>query len=360
MLVRSATPLAVLPAFWVAAAALALCAVSSGPLAAQQVQAFYPLITDLLDATNTYGPMTLSGTPAPNLPNNGVCVNGIYALNAGGQDVRTPVMPTLDTTDFEIDVEFEIAAFPANFAPVLMGGNGWRWLGIYLQSNGLVGIKHNNSNLAWSSTTLTTGVWYAAELKHEAGITQLFINGALVLQVATGPLNDGNNKNITTNDFSNGRNFNGCIRNLVVLNDTTIVARAQSYGAGCAGTAGVPALAAANTPQFGAAFALSANALAAASPFAFMAVGTNNTNAPFGPLPFPLQVFGLAAGCNLLCSADTMSLFGVSGGVGTLSLNVPSNTRLFGTRLYFQCASIDNGATGGVAVSNGVEAVVGY
>src|SRR5690606_10633804 len=60
-----------------AAAFTALIAGSS--LTAQlQTQAHYPLLTDLLDATATYGPMTLygNGVPAPALPSNGVCVNG--------------------------------------------------------------------------------------------------------------------------------------------------------------------------------------------------------------------------------------------------------------------------------------------
>jgi len=35
-------------------------------------------------------------------------------------------------------------------------------------------------------------------------------------------LNDGNNKNFTTNDYSVGIKFNGCIRNLLILNDTSI------------------------------------------------------------------------------------------------------------------------------------------
>src|SRR5690606_6620911 len=77
---RVALPVALL-------ATLALTA----PLSAQTVQAHYPLLTDLLDATGSYGPVLLSGNPTPpGMPANGVCVNGIYSYNSGGQDVRTP------------------------------------------------------------------------------------------------------------------------------------------------------------------------------------------------------------------------------------------------------------------------------
>jgi Concanavalin A-like lectin/glucanases superfamily len=325
-----------------------------------QLQAYYPLLTDLLDVTTNYGPVSLLGNPPPAAPNNGVCVNGIYFYNSGGQDVQTPLLTSLDTTDFEIDVDFNITALPSFQAPVIMGGHLWRWLGIYLQSNGTIGIKYNNSNLTWSSTVVTTGVWYSAQLKFEAGITQLFLNGSLVHQATVGPLSDGNNKNITTNDYSNGLAFNGCIRNLLVLNNTTIVATAVPFGTGCAGSAGLPDLAAANTPQFGTTFTLNATNLEPNAPFALMAVGFSDTASVFGPLPFNLQALGLGAGCSLLVSTDAMVLFGAAGGSGAFNLGIPANPANIGFRLFFQCASFDPGAMGGVAVSNGVNASIGY
>lgn len=345
-----------------AAASLAAClGLAAVPLTAQgaQLQAFYPLATDLFDLTNTYGPITLVGTPPPSPPNNGVCVNGIYLFN-GGQDVRTPMLTSLDTTDFEISVEFEIAGLPASQAPVIMGGNLWRWLGIYLQSNGTVGIKYNNSFLAWSQTVLSPQQWYTGTLKHEAGETQLFIDGVLVLQHTTGALNDGNNKSITTNDFSNALAFNGCIRNLMVFNDTFIFASASAFGSGCAGSTGVPVLAASSLPQLGATFQLAASNLAPGSVLALLAVGISNTGFALGPLPFSLQAIGLGPGCNLLVSADTSLLFGASGSSGTLGIPLPPSPGLTGFRLYFQCGSFDPPATGGITVSNGIEAVLGY
>ncbi|MFO1078681.1 MAG: LamG-like jellyroll fold domain-containing protein [Planctomycetota bacterium] len=343
----------------VPALSLVLAATFAGTLNAQaQVQAFYPLLTDLLDATANNGPVSLLGTTPPNPPNNGVCHNGIYFYNSGGQDIRTPLFPNLNTTDFEIDVEFNITALQSYFAPVIMGGHLWRWLGIYLQPNGTVGIKHNNSNLAWSTTVLSTGVWYAGVLKFEAGNAELWIDGTQVLSVATGTLSDGNNKNITTNDFSNGSAFNGCIRNLRIVNDTSLAATAMPYGAGCAGGAGTPALVPTATPLLGTTFAMAASNLDPAAVFAFMSVGFSYTSSPFGPLPLSLAPFGLGAFCDLLVSADATTLFPVSAGAGAFTFDVPANQSLAGFHLYFQCASIDTAATGGFALSNGVAATL--
>ena len=336
---------------------LAVLAASATALVGQ-IQAFYPLASDLLDATNTYGPMSLLGSPPPAPPNNGVCVNGVYYFS-GGQDARTPLLTSLDTTDFEIDVEFNITAMPTFQGPVIMGGDLWRWLGIYLQANGTVGIKHNNSNLSWSTTTLSTGQWYQAALKFESGVAALFIGGSLVHFVTTGPLSDGNNRNITTNDFSNGRAFNGCIRNLLVINNTTLVATAAPYGAGCPGSAGTPALAPTNNPQLGTVFQLGASSLPPGPGFALLAVGFSQTVSALGPLPLSLQPLGLGAGCNLLVSVDATNGAATAGGTAGFSLNLPFNPAFIAFQLYFQCASIDPPAPGGIAVSNGVAATIG-
>ncbi|MCA8963646.1 MAG: hypothetical protein H6838_12600 [Planctomycetes bacterium] len=341
-----------------AAALLALVATTGRATA--QVQAFYPLMTDLLDATNTYGPMTLAGTPPPAPPSNGVCVNGIYHYNTGGQDVRTPLLPSLDTTDFQVDVEFNITALPAVQGPVLIGGNGWRFLGIYLQGNGTVGVKYNNSNLTWSSTTLSTGIWYVASLRYEANTVQLLINNSIVHQAVVGPLNDGNNKNFTTNDYSVGSNFNGCIRNLMISNDTTTgVATASVFGTGCGGSGGAPALAPNNTPQLGSTFTVAMSNLPAVSPVAFMTVGFSSTQSILGPLPYNLQPLGFGASCDLLVSTDATVVFQTPQGSGTFGLAVPTDPAFSGLELFFQGAAIDPSATGGFTFTNAVDATIG-
>lgn len=352
--VRRSSPLA---ACTFALAALA----SSGSLAAQlQPQAIYPLLTDLLDATATYAPAQLTGNPTPpNPPANGVCVNGIYSFSAGGQDVRFPVITSLNTTDFQVDVDFQIAAFPTSFgAPVFMGGHLWRWLGIYVQPGGIVGIKHNNSNLAWSTTTLSTGTWYTGRLKHEGGTVELYIDGTLVLTVSVGVLITGSattdNRNFTTNDFSNGRNHNGCIRNVVISNDTTlgVTAGTFAYGSGCDGLTlganGVPSL---GNPLF----ELVASNVPAVVPLAFFAFGSTALNPGID-----LTVIGMA-GCATYTSLD-FGLFGPSFVVGssaTFLLPIPNDPALTGFAIATQALSFSAATTLGLATSNGLRLVLG-
>ena len=76
-------------------------------------------------------------------------------------------------------------------------------------------------------------------------------------------------------------------------------------------------------------------------------------------LPLNLSAFGLDPTCELLNSADSTVLFGVAGGNGTFSLAIPNNAAFNGIYAYFQVGSIDAGATGGFAVSNGLAGRLG-
>jgi len=339
-----------------AAAALLLASLFTSAATAQlQVLAHYPLQTDLLDVTAQNGPITLGGSTPPAPPSNGVCVNGIYLFNAGGQDVRVPAIPSLDSTDFQIEVEFQIAALPAGSAPVLMAGSGWRWIGLYVQSNGILGLKYNNSLFTWSSTTVSSGIWYTATIKFEAGTVQLYLNGGMIHQATLGLLNDGNNKNFTTNDFSNGRSHFGCIRNLTIANNTTLdAAMVTRFGTGCPGVAGTPALGSMGTPQLGNVFLADLTNLDPTSVFGLVSIGFSSATSPLGPLPLSLAPYGLAAGCDLLVSSESVLLLSSIGGSGIFVFFVPNAPVLSGLAMYLQGASLDSSVPGGVALSNGL------
>jgi hypothetical protein len=321
-----------------------------------QPQAIYPLQVDLLDATATYGPIMLYGTTPPSPPANGICLNGIYLFGAtpNGQDIRTPVISTLNTSDFQFDVEFSITGLGPNNRPVVMGGHSYRWLGIYVQPNGTIGLKHNNSNYAWStSTTVVPGTWYTGTVKYEMGTVELYVDGALALQAVVGPLNTSTNLNFCTNDYSNGAAFYGCVRNLRIYNDTTLgtTAGVFAYGSGCDGLTyaanGVPSL---GNPLF----ELVASNVPAVSPLAFFAFGSSAVNPGTD-----LTVIGMA-GCASYTSFD-LGLFGPSvvvGGSANLALPIPADPALTGTALATQAVSFSAANPLGLATSNGLRLVL--
>ncbi|MCB9234635.1 MAG: HYR domain-containing protein [Bacteroidia bacterium] len=201
--------------------------VSSGTLLAS-----YPLLTNLTEANNSFAAANLTGNPTPpSVPTSGnpLCQNGIYQNDVGGQNVLFPNFGSLNTNNFTFEVDFRLSALPASNPgyPVVIGGSGWRWLGIYVSPTGLMGIKYNNSNTAFSTTTLTTNVWYTGKVSFSGGVATLYLNGTQVGSFNTGALSTGGNLNFTTNDFSNAKAFNGCIRNFNLYNGGSATCDAQ-------------------------------------------------------------------------------------------------------------------------------------
>lgn len=337
--------------------ALTFLTLSLAGFATAQLQtvAIYPLQADLLEATAAFGPMVLYGATPPSPPANGLCLNGQYLFGTGGgQDVRTPLITTLNTSDFQFEVEFSITGLGPNNRPVLMGGNSYRWLGIYVQPNGTIGLKHNNSNLAWStSTVVSPGTWYTGTVKYENGVVELYVDGALALQATIGVLNTSTNLNFCTNDYSNGAAFYGCIRNLRIYNDTTLGSTAATfaYGSGCDGLTlganGVPAI---GNPLF----ELVAGNVPAVSPLAFFAFGSASVNPGLD-----LTVIGMP-GCASHTSFD-LGLYGPSivlAGSATLGLPIPNDPALNGASLASQALSFSIANPFGLAVSNGLKLVI--
>jgi len=197
-------------------------AIATPSVRAQKLIADYPLLSDLKDATSNNGPVTLKGNPTPPAaPANGVCHNGKYWYATNGQDIRTPNLSSLNSTDFMFEIEFRLTALPTSTLgfPVIMAGNGWRWIGIYVSGSGAVGLKYNNSNHVWSKTILKAGQWYSAVVMYDSGACKLYIDGLVAYSATLPTLNTGSNLNFTTNDFSNGRAFYGCIRRFRIYND---------------------------------------------------------------------------------------------------------------------------------------------
>jgi hypothetical protein len=206
-----------------------MCAVFQSVHAQQLITlAEYPLLENLVDSTGNNSNVILEGNPTlPTSPSAGtsLCSNGIYLIDPDGQDIITPIMPTFDIRNFQIEVEFNVTVLPEPTAirprmPIIMGSKLARWLGIYIDSSGNMGFKHNNdvNNYVWSNTAITgAGVWNSSRIRYLNGQVDLYLNDQLLLSQNVGPLNTFQNTfNFTVTDFSEGNPFNGCIRNLII------------------------------------------------------------------------------------------------------------------------------------------------
>ncbi len=212
--------------------------------------ASYPLLTDLHEATGHFGDFALQGTGFA-APNDGMCQNGIYSFgDPNGQNMKTDYLTGLNTSNFEIDVDFKLSALGKDM-PVIIGGSGWRWIAIYVKSDGTMGVKYNNNFFEYSTTQVTTATWYTGKLVYTNGKVELFLNGTSILSKNIGSLITGNDLNFHTTDFSSAGVLNGCIRNLnifnivpatcsVVVNYATPTASSQCGTVTVVQTAGLP------------------------------------------------------------------------------------------------------------------------
>lgn len=138
----------------------------------------------------------------------------------------------------------------------------------------------------------------------------------------------------------------------------TFGATYHTFGTGCAGTAGVPALAAApgSLPIPGTTLSVQVTNLPI--DLAIMATGFSNTLAA-GSIPLPFSLAGAGfPGCDLLVDPVVNTFLVGSSGTATWTLALPANATFIGSQIYNQAISLDTGSPG-LAFTNGAHACIG-
>jgi len=154
----------------------------------------------------------------------------------------------------------------------------------------------------------------------------------------------------------------------VPLNDTwlyvpmVVPATFSTFGAGCAGTAGVPALAAApgQLPWIGSTLTLEFTNLPSTvlSPV-IASLGFSRTMWGSLPLPYPLAGFGMP-GCFVFIAATFSRNLANAAGMATWPIAVPNNLGLVGTQFFVQGLVFDFGVNQfNAVVTNAGAGVVG-
>lgn len=119
----------------------------------------------------------------------------------------------------------------------------------------------------------------------------------------------------------------------------------SSYGTGCVGSNGTPALAAVtgSLPQLGTTFQAQLSNMPTAGGAALMALGFSETTYGAFTLPFDLAPLG-AAGCRVMISPDFNSFVLNAAGSGVWSLPIPNVPALSGARFLNQGLVFDTAA----------------
>lgn len=158
------------------------------------------------------------------------------------------------------------------------------------------------------------------------------------------------------------RFFAGGSDNVVAIDNVKITGAAYTgYGAGCAGSTGVPTLSAAAAPSSIPSVGTTMNVTLGNLPLSLgvMVTGFSNTTALGGAfaLPLDLGTYGFA-GCNLLADPLVSAFLVGAGNTATWSFSVPAGPTFLGTVLYNQGLSLDTIPSGG-AFTNGGRMIIG-
>jgi hypothetical protein len=146
------------------------------------------------------------------------------------------------------------------------------------------------------------------------------------------------------------------------LDDTWTLATAGeegTFGAGCPGTLGVPALQTngSSTPEPGGVVTFDVANLPLST--AIVAAGFSRTVSGTQPLPLSLAPLGMP-GCDLLVSVDASALLLGGNHAASWSLPVPSVSGLLGVEFFLQAFAWDPAANAaGVTASNGGRCRIG-
>lgn len=138
-----------------------------------------------------------------------------------------------------------------------------------------------------------------------------------------------------------------------------VSADAVPYGSGCAGSAGVPRLAAhGGLPWLGDVVVVEVRGLPPTAP-AVVHVGYSDTVWGAVPLPIRLDPLGMP-GCSIFASIDAISPLANQGGTARFALPVPVDANLIGGRLFVQAIAIDPPANPfGATTTNGLALTIG-
>ena len=186
-----------------------LCFIINYVKAVNDLLAHYPLTSDGVDITGNNDTIRRENAP---FQDGGIYCDGDYTNTR----METPRINNFSFTSLSVSFDFKADEYKTR--PVIICGIFYRWLGLYLDSNGTVAMRYNNSNIESSSLTYTPNQWHSALITYDGTTAKLYIDGSLAASKTVVLDYNVNDTEISTKDYSYGLAFKGVIRNLKISN----------------------------------------------------------------------------------------------------------------------------------------------
>lgn len=181
--------------------------------------AHYSLINTSVDLLGMQDTIELVNAPYAGV--DGVYSNGNYI--GGDPDscyVHTPAMTALYEESFAVQVEFKLESLNSGSRfPIIICGEGWRYLGFELGSDNDWLIVFNNLSYQVPDLIPEAGKWYTLTLIHNstAGKTFYYLDGMKIAE-RDGPLvRPSDDGNISNTNGGSGKTYKGYWRNMKVF-----------------------------------------------------------------------------------------------------------------------------------------------
>ena len=193
-----------------------ICLFQSLPIHSQDLSdltliAHYPLTSSANDTTGNYEPMTLINTP---FQDGGIYCNGI----SSSCDAFTPSISNLNFEALAVSAKFKASSYhTAGFNPVFICGRHWRWMGIGLLPDSLIGYIFNYSSSQYTDLKFSLDTWHLATVTYDSStsVGKYYIDGVLA-DSALFQLVHGNDKTFTITHGGQGHVFHGIFSDLKI------------------------------------------------------------------------------------------------------------------------------------------------
>ncbi len=166
----------------------------------------YPWAVDARDITKKQTVSTLTNAPFQ-IPGPGVALAGVYSSDLA----ETPSLTAMNLDEFRVSADFAIAALPSLRMPVFTGGHSYRWLGAAIEPGGTISLLYNNANFLATTTACSIGVKHTVAIRFSAAsqVAAIYLDGVFAGSKAITTLTHGNDKTVSTSNFSNSSEFKG-------------------------------------------------------------------------------------------------------------------------------------------------------
>lgn len=178
--------------------------------------AHYSLIGSASDIVGENGDLDLQNTRYAS--DSGLWTNGIYIHDTipGGSLMRTPIINNLNTDTLALSAEIYVPAFDDRLHPILVAGEGWRYLGCGYSRDGGLHLIVNGISYSTEGTILTAGEWHTILVTYYAADSAItfYLDGTKIQEVNTTLFAPADDWSISNTHFGWGATFLGYMRNM--------------------------------------------------------------------------------------------------------------------------------------------------